>query len=160
MDLSKLQKRICPSCKMYLSKWRKRVRRGHPDGPWLDLWGGIWQRRWVDPLTYTIHTYIHRKDGKKWNRFVNNVSDQCVFCKQIQFDLILWENFPFLVLHLYAWASPQARSLCICKQHEDAFVLQNWLSHAEKYVPLKYKIWNHYFMQQNPHSHVNGIGFL
>ena len=48
------------------------------------------------------------------------------------FDLIPAENFPFLV-HLYAWASPQARSLCICKQHEDAFVLQNWLSHGKIY---------------------------
>ena len=65
---------------------------------------------------------------------------QCVFYKQTQFDLILSENSPFLV-HLYAWASPQARSLCICKQHEDAFVLQNWLSHGKIHsVEIKSKI--------------------
>ena len=103
---------------------------GHLNGSWLDLWGGSWQRPWVDPLT-SPSIRVDKKDPLtiKWNVFTLNVWNVfSIFRNTIWFNSA--REFPFLV-HLYAWPSPQARSLCICKQHEDAFVLQNWVSHGK-----------------------------
>ena len=82
------------------------------------------------PTHITIHTSGQKRPTHlKWNVFTLNVWNVfSIFRNTIWFNSA--REFPFLV-HLYAWPSPQARSLCICKQHEDAFVLQNWVSHGK-----------------------------
>ena len=120
---------LCLSLSLSLSLCAKEIT-GHLNGSWLDLWGGSWQRPWVDPLT-SPSIRVDKKDPLtiKWNVFTLNVWNVfSIFRNTIWFNSA--REFPFLV-HLYAWPSPQARSLCICKQHEDAFVLQNWVSHGK-----------------------------